>query len=77
MSDQDIQKYEQMLVEDPQSRAFAPLAEAYRKVGKLDDAIRVAETGLEIHPGYTGGLVVLGRAHFEKKELDKATEILE
>jgi len=76
MSEQDIQKYEKILVEDPQSRAFAPLAEAYRKVGKLDDAIRVAEAGLEIHPGYTGGLIVLGRAHYEKKELDKATEVL-
>jgi pentatricopeptide repeat protein len=76
MSEQDIQKYEKMLVEDPQSRAFAPLAEAYRKVGKLDDAIRVAEAGLEIHPGYTGGLIVLGRAHYEKKELDKAVEVL-
>ena len=77
MSEQDIQKYEQMLMEDPQSRAFAPLAEAYRKVGKLDDAIRVAEAGLEIHPGYAGGLIVLGRAHYEKKELSKATEVLE
>jgi tetratricopeptide (TPR) repeat protein len=76
MTEQDIQKYQQMLEEDPESRAFAPLAEAYRKVGNLEEAIRVAEAGLEIHPGYTGGLVVLGRAHYEKKDLDKAYEVL-
>jgi tetratricopeptide (TPR) repeat protein len=76
MSEQDIQKYEKMLEEDPQSRAFAPLAEAHRKMGNLDDAIRVAEAGLEIHPGYTGGLIVLGRSLYEKKELDKAEEVL-
>ena len=76
MSGQDIQKYEQMLAEDPRSRAFAPLAEAYRKAGNLDQAIRVAEDGLKIHPDYSGGLVVLGRALFEKRELEKATDIL-
>jgi tetratricopeptide (TPR) repeat protein len=65
-----------MLMEDPKSRAFAPLAEAHRKAGRLDDAINVAKAGLEIHPGYSGGLVVLGRAFYEKGELDNAAEIL-
>ena len=76
MSEQDIQKYEKMLEEDPHSRAFAPLAEAYRKAGNLEDAIRVAEAGLEVHPEYTGGLVVLGRTLYEKKEFDRAAEVL-
>ena len=48
MSDDTIQRYEQMLLEDPHSRAFAPLAEAHRKAGRLDDAINVAKVGLEI-----------------------------
>jgi tetratricopeptide (TPR) repeat protein len=76
MNDDSVQRYEQMLMEDPQSRAFAPLAEAHRKAGRLDDAIKVAKAGLEIHPGYSGGLVVLGRAFYEKGELDNAAEIL-
>jgi|GEM_PF-5606054 len=76
MGEQEIQKYEQMLAQDPDSRAFAPLAEAYRKAGNLDQAVRVAEAGLKIHPSYSGGMVVLGRALFEKKELEKASEIL-
>jgi len=77
MSDDAIGRYEQMLAEDPKSRAFAPLAETYRKAGRLDEAIKVARTGLEVHPGYSGGLVVLGRALFEKGELDMAAEILQ
>jgi tetratricopeptide (TPR) repeat protein len=76
MSEDNIQRYEQMLAEDPESRSFAPLAEAYRKAGRLDDAIRVARAGLEIHPGYSGGLLVLGRALFETRELEPAVEVL-
>jgi len=77
MSDDSIGRYEQMLAEDPQSRAFAPLAEAQRKAGRLDEAIKIAKTGLEVHPGYSGGLVVLGRALYEKGELDNAVEVLQ
>lgn len=77
MSEQDIQRYEKMLAEDPNSRAFAPLANAYRKAGKLDDAIRVAESGVRRHPHYSGGLVVLGRALMEAGEMAKAAEIME
>ncbi|MCJ7499232.1 tetratricopeptide repeat protein [bacterium] len=77
MSDDAIQRYEQILLADPQSRAFAPLAEAHRKAGRLDDAINVARAGLELNPGYSGGLVVLGRALYEKGELDNAIEVLQ
>ena len=77
MNEQDIGRYEKMLAEDPNSRAFAPLADAYRKAGKLDDAIRVAESGVRRHPGYGGGLVVLGRALLEAGELGRASEFME
>ena len=77
MSDDAIQRYEKELAEDPQSRAFAPLAEAYRKAGRLDDAINTARVGLEVHSGYSAGLVVLGRALYEKGEIDSAAETLQ
>jgi tetratricopeptide (TPR) repeat protein len=77
MSDDAIERYKQMLAEDPQSRAFAPLAEAHRKAGRLEEAIQVAKAGLDVHPGYSGGLVVLGRALYEKGELDNAVEVLQ
>jgi len=76
MSDDVILRYEKELAEDPKSRVFAPLAEAYRKAGRLDEAINTARVGLEAHPGYSAGLVVMGRALYEKRELDNAAEIL-
>jgi len=76
MRQEEIQRYEKMLAKDPDSRAFAPLAEAYRKAGDLDMALSIALSGLEIHPNYVGGLVVSGRVLFEKGEYKKAMEAL-
>lgn len=53
---------------DPTSRVFAPLAEAYRKAGLLEEAIDIAREGLKIHPGFTGGRVALARALFDQKK---------
>jgi len=63
---EDIKKYEDTLVRDPNSYCFAPLSELYRKLGLLDDAINVAKRGCEIHSDYVGGHMALGRAFFEK-----------
>lgn len=76
MSEEEIQRYEQMLAEDPNSRAFAPLADAYRKAGDLDKALATAHTGLRIHPDYVGGLVVAGRILLEKGDYKKARDSL-
>lgn len=58
-----LKKYQ----EDPSSRVFAPLAEAYRKAGLIDEAIEIAREGLRLHPQFTGGRVALSRALFDKK----------
>jgi tetratricopeptide (TPR) repeat protein len=76
MEDPAIARFKEMLAKDPRSMAFAPLAEAYRKNGRLDEAVAVAEAGLKAHPGYLGGLVVLGRALFDKGEVARSFEIL-
>ncbi|MFZ3207218.1 MAG: tetratricopeptide repeat protein [Geobacteraceae bacterium] len=68
----DIKKYEDTLTKDPQSYCFAPLAELYRKLGLLDDAVNVAKRGCEIHPEYVGGHMALARAHFDKGLKDEA-----
>jgi tetratricopeptide (TPR) repeat protein len=58
-----LRKYQ----EDPSSRVFAPLAEAYRKAGLIDEAIEIAREGLQVHPGFVGGRVALARALFDKR----------
>ncbi len=62
-----LKKYQ----EDPNSRVFAPLAEAYRKANRVDEAIEIAREGLRIHPGFVGGRVALARALFDKKLYDE------
>lgn len=73
----DIKKYEDTLAKDPSSYCFAPLAELYRKVGLLDDALSVAKKGCDLHPDYIGGYMALGRVYFEKGMLPEGREALE
>ncbi|OFZ78790.1 MAG: hypothetical protein A2583_09680 [Bdellovibrionales bacterium RIFOXYD1_FULL_53_11] len=61
-----IYSYLKKYQEDPSSRVFAPLAEAYRKAGLTDEAIEIAREGLRVHPHFAGGRVALGRALFDK-----------
>ncbi|MBI4746215.1 MAG: tetratricopeptide repeat protein [Deltaproteobacteria bacterium] len=73
----EINKYLAILSKDPGSMVFAPLAEAYRKAGMLDEAIAVARDGMKLRPDYVSGMVALGRAYFEKGLLAEARENLE
>jgi predicted Zn-dependent protease len=63
--------------DDPTSRVFAPLAEAYRKAGLVDEAIDIAREGLRLHPHFMGGRVALARALFEKKEYSEVIDELQ
>lgn len=67
-----LKKYQ----EDPTSRIFAPLAEAYRKAGLVDEAIEIAREGLRVHPNFVGGRVALARALFEKRQYDEVVNEL-
>ena len=73
----EIKKYEDMLAKDPRSYCFAPLAELYRKLGLLDDAVQVAKRGIEAHPEYVGGYMALGRTLFEMGLKDESKAALE
>jgi tetratricopeptide (TPR) repeat protein len=67
-----LRKYQ----EDPTSRVFAPLAEAYRKSGLVDEAIEIAREGLAIHPAFVGGRVALARALYDKKNYQEVIDEL-
>jgi len=56
----------------PDPRVFAQLADAHRKDGLLDEAIRVCRDGLAAHPTYVGARVVLARALMERGSLQEA-----
>lgn len=61
---------------DSSSRVFAPLAEAYRKAGMIEEAIEIAREGLQIHPSFVGGRVALARALFDHKQYSQVVEEL-
>src|SRR5579871_4770635 len=69
-------KYLKMFQDDPKSRIFAPLAEAYRKIGLVDQAIEICREGLAEHPDFVGGKVALARAYFDKKLHRQVCEVL-
>ena len=64
----EIEKLEARWAENPDGRYFAPLADAYRKAGRLDDALMVVTGGLGKHPDYLSAHIVYGRILLEKKD---------
>jgi tetratricopeptide (TPR) repeat protein len=56
------------------SRAFLPLAEEYRRLGRLADAERICREGLLKHPTYHSARVLLGRTLLELDHLEEAAE---
>jgi len=54
------------------SRAFAPLADAYRKNGEVDKAIEIIEKGLEKFPQYASAHVILGKCFYDKGATERA-----
>ncbi len=75
--EQEIAKYEALLAQDPRSRAFALLAEAYRKSGRQGEAIQTALDGLKYYPYYLSGRVALARAYFDDGQQELARQEFE
>ena len=67
-----IAELESELARDPSPRVFAPLAEAYRLSGRLDDALETARLGIEAHPDHVGIRVVLARAVLDSQGRERA-----
>jgi tetratricopeptide (TPR) repeat protein len=58
---------------EPRSRAFLPLAEEYRRMGRLTDAERICREGLQRHPHYHSARVLLGRTLLEMDRLEESS----
>lgn len=72
-----VERYQLIYEKDPDSKVFAPLAEAYRRMGLLEEAIDLAERGVKKHPNFASGRVALGKCYSQKGEFIKAVEQLE
>ncbi len=68
-----IEQYEALLNEDPHSKSFAPLADAYRKQKRFDEALNLCKQGLLVHPEFVGGHLSLAKIYYDQN-LPKAAE---
>ncbi len=67
-----IGSYLQIVTKDPSSTAFVPLAEAYRQIGLLDDALEAARLCTEMLPHFSPGFSTMGRILVQMGRLDES-----
>ncbi len=67
-----IGSYLQIVTKDPSSTAFVPLAEAYRQIGLLDDALEATRLGTEMLPHFSPGFSTMGRILGQMGMLDES-----
>lgn len=72
-----VERYQLELQKNPRSRVFAPLAEAYRKMGLLEEAQRICVRGTQFHPDFAGGHVAFAKVLIEIKDPAQALGHLE
>lgn len=72
-----IEKFQILLQKDPKSQVFAPLSEAYRKMGLLEEAFRIAVRGVQFNPQFGGGRIALAKVFLERDNMQGAIDELE
>ncbi|MBI2026295.1 MAG: hypothetical protein HYS98_00545 [Deltaproteobacteria bacterium] len=80
MSAQQFKELEKLLKvyrKQPRSKIFAPLAEAYRRNGLVEEALALCEKGLSFFPDYAGGKVAYARSLMDAADFSRARMILE
>ena len=60
-----IRDLKKRVEKEPGSRYFVPLAEEYRRAGRISDALSTLEEGLVAHPSYVSARVALARTYLE------------
>ena len=70
----EIRRLSDDLARDPSSLVFMPLADALRRAGQLDLAMRVALRGLDRHPYVADAHDVLARIHADRGDLERASD---
>jgi tetratricopeptide (TPR) repeat protein len=77
MALEEIERLKERVNKDPNSKLFVPLAEEYKKIGMISEAIETLMNGLEKHPSYMSAHVSLGKIYLDKGKLDQASSEFE
>lgn len=68
----DVQRWSLEVARDPGAPTFVNLADAYRRQGNLEGALRVCMRGLERRPDHAGAHALLARLYLERGDREKA-----
>lgn len=71
-----IEEYQIILQKNPRSPIFAIVAESYRKMGLLEEALEITTRGIRHNPEYVTGLVAHAKTLYELKDYRDAITIL-
>ncbi len=77
ISPEFVERYQLEFAKNPRSRIFAPLAEAYRQMGLLDEAVQICSKGVHFNPDFAGGRVAFAKVLLNRGENEKALTQLE
>ena len=72
-----IASYTEILAKDPHSTIFVPLSDAYLRMGLPEEALELAEKGVQALPRFCPGFVMLGRIQLERGNLPAAAAAFE
>ncbi|MBN2410948.1 hypothetical protein JXQ31_04595 [candidate division KSB1 bacterium] len=72
----EIKWLQRRMGDNPNSILFARLAENYLKNNNVDQAIQICDRGLEFHPNYSTGYLILAKCFFQKEEFEHAEKQL-
>lgn len=67
-----VEKLEEKLKNRPESLVFSRLADLYRKTDDVQKAITICESGLQIHPEYVTGRIILARCYNQLENYEDA-----
>lgn len=67
-----VEVLEEKFRNNPSSLVFSRLADSYRKNGDIQKAIDICNEGLESHPDYSTGRIILGRCYLELENFGDA-----
>lgn len=70
----ELQRWSHEVARDPGAPSFVHLAEAYRRQGHREAALRVCLRGLSRHPAHVDAHALLGRLYLERGERDRAAD---
>jgi len=72
----DIEYFSKKLEEDPSSILFVPLAKAYLKLEKYDEAVQLLTTGIDANSEAYSAKTMLAKAYLGQGNIDEAKAIL-